>query len=193
MDDLDIATVEKARKGDKKAFDRVITTYRSRIIDLCYKYMRNYEEAVDMAQETFCTAYTSLAGFKGESKISTWLYRICVNLCINRLDNLTRRKYFMTDSMHADDEAEKQETQIRDTAILQDEALEAGELKDIIMKELESFTDEEKGVIILREMQVMEYEEISEILKIPLGSVKSKLSRAREKLKAKLKKRLGMK
>jgi RNA polymerase sigma-70 factor, ECF subfamily len=144
-----------------------------------------------MAQEVFCAAYTNFQSFEHKSKFSTWLYRVTVNLCINRLDNLKRRKYFETGSIHADEEKDKQQFDLPDKARRQDEEYEAGETRRMIMEALESFPAEEKSVIILRDMQELEYEEISGILKIPLGSVKSKLSRAREKLKAKLMKKMG--
>jgi len=191
MIEMEVELVKKAQRGDKAAFDRLITMFRQHVINLCRRYMRNNEEACDMAQEVFCAAYTALKNFEHKSKFSTWLYRITVNLCINRLDNLKRRKYFETGSIHADSETDKQEYDLPDRARRQDEEYEAGETRRMIMDALESFPQDEKSVIILRDMQEFEYEEISGILGIPLGSVKSKLSRAREKLKSKLLKKLG--
>lgn len=191
MIEIEVELVKKAQRGDKTAFDRLITMFRQHVINLCRRYMRNNEEACDMAQEAFCTAYTALKNFEHKSKFSTWLYRITVNLCINKLDNLKRRKYFETGSIHADEEQDKQGFDLPDKAMRQDEACEADETRRMIMAAMESFSAEEKNVIILRDMQEMEYEEISGIMNIPLGSVKSKLSRAREKLKDKIIKRMG--
>ena len=169
----------------------IITAYRQQIINLCRRYMRNNEDACDMAQETFCTAYNALKSFEHRSKFSTWLYRVAVNTCINRLDAMRRRKYFETGSIHADGETEKREIDLPDRARRQDEELDAAEVRRMVMDELEGFPDVERSVIILRDMQEMEYGEISGILKIPLGSVKSKLSRARERLKARLLKKMA--
>jgi len=191
MREIDIETVKKAKKGDNKAFDKIITVYREVVISVCMKYMRNSEEACDMAQEAFCSAYSALKKFEFKSKFSTWIYRIAVNLCINRLDAMKRRKYFVTDSIHADSEREKAEVHIEDKKRRVDEEMECGEIREIIMQELESFSKDEKNVVILRDMQGLEYDEISRALKLPLGSVKSKLSRAREKLKTRLVKRMG--
>lgn len=191
MIEMEVELVKKAQRGDKAAFDRIITMFRQQVINLCRRYMRNNEEACDMAQEAFCAAYTALNSFEHKSKFSTWLYRVTVNLCINKLDNLKRRKYFETGSIHADEEKDKQEFDLPDKARRQDEELEADETRRMIMEALEDFQPEEKSVIILRDMQELEYEEISGIMKMPLGSVKSKLSRAREKLKLKLMKRMG--
>jgi RNA polymerase sigma-70 factor (ECF subfamily) len=191
MIEIEVELVKKAQRGDKAAFDRLITMFRQHVVNLCRRYMRNNEEAYDMAQEAFCAAYTALKSFEHKSKFSTWLYRVTVNLCINKLDNLKRRKYFETGSLSADEEKDKKEFDLPDKARRQDEEYEAGETRRMIMEALESFPAEEKSVIILRDMQELEYEEISGILGIPLGSVKSKLSRAREKLKAKLVKKMG--
>jgi RNA polymerase sigma-70 factor, ECF subfamily len=191
MIEIDIELVKKAQRGDRPAFDRIITAFRQQVINLCRRYMRNNEEACDMAQEAFCAAFSALKNFEHKSKFSTWLYRVTVNLCINRLDNLKRRKYFETGSIHADTETDRQEFDLPDKRMRQDEELEASETRRMIMAAMEDFSDEERNVIILRDMQEMEYEEISGILKMPLGSVKSKLSRAREKLKTRLIKKMG--
>ena len=93
--------------------------------------------------------------------------------------------------MHADSEIDRPEAVIKDKGLSPDAALEEKELREIIFRELEGFSEEERNIIILREMQGLEYEEIKEVLKMPLGSIKSKLSRAREKLRKKLVSRLG--
>ncbi len=191
MAEIEPELVKKAQRGDRTAFDRIITAYRQQIINLCRRYMRNDEEACDMAQEAFCAAYTALDGFEHKSKFSTWLYRVAVNLCINKLDHLKRRKYFETGSIHGDEERDTPGYDVPDRARLQDEEFEAGEVNRLVISELEGFPKLERSIVILREMQGLEYEEVSKILKIPLGSVKSKLSRAREKLKAKLMRKMG--
>jgi RNA polymerase sigma-70 factor (ECF subfamily) len=99
MIDIDIEEIKKAQKGDRKAFDNLITFYRQIVIDICYKYLRNREDALDMAQEVFYSIYNSIRKFEFKSKFSTWIYRICVNLCINKLDKFKRRKYYETESI----------------------------------------------------------------------------------------------
>ena len=191
MREIDPKIVKKAQRGDRLAFDRIISTYREIITSVCFKYMRNAEEAMDMAQEVFCAAYTQLEKFEFKSKISTWLYRIAANLCINRLDALKRRKYFVTESIHADSETEKTEIVVVDSNLTPDREMEATETRELILSELESFPKEEKNLVILRDLQGLEYGEISKVLRIPLGSVKSKLSRARDKIKKKLLRKIG--
>jgi RNA polymerase sigma-70 factor (ECF subfamily) len=191
MAELEFDLIRKAQKGDKAAFDAIITANSRHVTDLCRRYMRNAEEALDMAQEVFCAAYTSLDKFQFKSKFSTWLYRVTVNLCINRLDMMKRRKYFETDSIHGDEEEGTREIQIEDGNLAADDLLVAKETRKMIMDELDGFDEESRNVIILRDMQGLEYDEISEVLKMPLGSVKSKLNRAREKLKEKLLRKSG--
>jgi RNA polymerase sigma-70 factor (ECF subfamily) len=191
MHEIDNGLVKRAQSGDRAAFDGIITAYRQMIIDLCRRYMRNQEEALDMAQDVFCAAHTNIKSFEFKSKFSTWLYRVAVNLCINRLDALKRRHYFDTGSIHADEEADRREIEIHDKSLGADDELEAKETRQIIMDALEGFDAESRSVVILREMQGLEYGEISGLLGMPIGSVKSKLSRAREKLKEKIMKKMG--
>ena len=189
--EIEFEVIKKAQRGDKAAFDTLISENSRHVTDLCMRYMRNSEEALDMAQEVFCAAYLSLDKFQFKSKLSTWLYRITVNLCINKLDMLKRRKYYDTDSYDGDKEEGRQEIQLEDGSMAADELLEAKETRKIIMDALDGFDAESRNVIILRDMQGLEYDEISEVLRMPLGSVKSKLSRGREKLKEKLLKKSG--
>ncbi len=193
MQEIDAELVRKAQAGDRGAFDRIITAYRQVIAGLCLKYMRNSEEALDMAQEVFCAAYSNIKSFEHKSKFSTWLYRVAVNMCINRLDALNRRHYFDTESIHGDEETGKIEIDIRDKKSGVDDQLEAEESRRMINLAMEGFDEDSRNILILRDMQGLEYEEISAVLKMPLGSVKSKLSRARESLKKKLIKMMGEK
>lgn len=191
MQETEFDIIRKAQAGNKAAFDSLINANNRHVVDLCRRYMRNAEEALDMAQDVFCAAYSSLDKFQFKSKFSTWLYRITVNLCINKLDMLKRRRYFDTDSIHGDEEEGRQEIQLEDGAMAADDLLEAKETRKMIMDALESFDAQTRSIIILRDMQGLEYEEISEVLKLPLGSVKSKLNRGREKLKEKLLRKAG--
>jgi len=191
MEELDFNEIKKAQKGDKKAFDSIITVYRQRIIDLCSRYMRRTDEALDMAQEVFCNAYGELKNFRYKSKFSTWLYRMTVNMCINRLKSLKRRRFFETGSLTADEENNEKQIDVADARMPADKEMEEKDTRNIVLAELESLEPDEKSVIILREIEQVEYSEIAEIMKMPLGSVKSKLTRAREKLKQRLIKKIG--
>jgi len=191
MEELAKETIKKATEGDKAAFNRVITAYKRCVFEVCFRYMRNEQEALDMAQETFVRAYTAIRSFKGDSKMSTWLYRIAVNCCINRLDMLKRRKDTNAESIYGDEETDHAPLQIADTRRRQDELLSAGSETQTVHEALNELDDADRNVLVLREIQGMEYEEIAQILKMPVGSVKSRLSRARDKLKAKLIRKAG--
>jgi len=193
MEELNEQDIKKAVGGDRQAFDRVITAYKRTVASVCLKYMRNNEEACDMAQEVFCKAYEKIGSFKFDSKLSTWLYRVAVNMCINRLDMLKRRKYYETDSISGDESCDKDPVDVADAREGQDILAEKKQLRECVMEAMEGFESAERSVVILRDLEGMEYNEIGKVLKIPLGSVKSKLSRAREKLKQKLARKLGEK
>ncbi len=191
MEEVNFSEIKKAQKGDKKIFERIITVYRQRITELCYRYMRNTDEAVDIAQEVFCKAYAELKSFEFKSKVSTWLYRITVNICLNRRTFLKRRRFFETGSLTADEEDNERQVDVKDTNQLADEEMETKETRAVIMAEVDNLEPEEKSVVILRDIEGMEYEEMAKILKMPVGSVKSKLWRAREKLRKRLMEKLG--
>jgi RNA polymerase sigma-70 factor (ECF subfamily) len=185
MRDIDIEEIQKAQKGDKKAFDNLIKFYRQIVVDICYKYLRNKEDALDMAQEVFYSIYNSIKKFEFKSRFSTWIYRICVNLCINKLDKYKRRKHYETGSI---DEEKDDSTQISitDKNTLQDKDAEYKEIRKLIIEQMVHLSEKEKKIFILRDIEDFEYKEISDILNLPLGSIKSTLNRAREKIKAKL-------
>jgi len=193
MREIDNRIIQKAKNGDKKSFEIIINTYRQTVIEICYRYLRNREESFDMAQEIFITVFNSLKNFEFKSKFSTWLYRICVNACINRYNKLKIEKYYEMDSLSKDNEDDKKEIDLKDPRQNQDEEMELVNLKENIFKCMHDFTTIEKSVVILRDFQGFEYKEISDILNLPIGSVKSKLFRAREKLKNRLKRILGEK
>ncbi|MCX8092688.1 MAG: sigma-70 family RNA polymerase sigma factor [Candidatus Goldbacteria bacterium] len=185
MREIDIKEVKKAQKGDKKAFDNIITFYRETVIDICYKYLRNRDDALDMAQEVFYSVYNSIKSFEFKSRFSTWIYRICVNLCINKLDKYRRRKYYETESLD-EEKDDSQHVNIPNHRDLHDRQIEYKETRELIMKQIAYLSEKEQKIFILRDIQGFEYKEISEIMKLPLGSIKSTLNRAREKIKEKL-------
>jgi len=151
---------------------------------LCFKYMRNMEEALDSAQEVFVAAYTNIKSFGFRSKFSTWLYRLTVNNCINRLKTIKRRESLMAAGLPDGDGgfAELAEM-LRDKVKLPDEELELREMGTAVLKELEKFSMTEKSVIILLDMEGFSCAEAGNILGMPEGSVRSSASRTRRKLR----------
>ncbi len=168
--------------GDKQAFNRLVILYQSRIYNLAFNYVKNDEEAKDLAQDVFVTAYKALPKLRDDTKFGAWLYQIGLNHCRNRYKRLKRRGYFTNKSLD-DDESSLQlaggETPEKE--------LEQQRTIKLVRDTIATMNDSEKEIIMLRDLQGMPYDEISEILDIPLGTVKSKLSRARTSLKNKLK------
>ncbi|OKY75942.1 MAG: hypothetical protein BM485_06305 [Desulfobulbaceae bacterium DB1] len=169
--------------GDKQAFNRLVLLYQTKVYNLALNYVKSPEEANDLAQDIFVTVYKSLGNLRERNKFTSWLYQIAINHCRNRYKKLSRRGYFSNISL--DDE----ETFIQ---IVGDEGPEKTLQQEntirIVRSAIDAMGEAEKEILILRDLQELAYEEISAILDIPLGTVKSKLNRARSSLKDRLKK-----
>ncbi|MBU0566696.1 sigma-70 family RNA polymerase sigma factor [bacterium] len=177
----DITLIKAFCAGDKAAFDRLVLRHKDKVFNLCYRFLGDYEEANDCAQETFVKAFRSLKRFKQRSAFSTWIYRIAVNTCKNRLASLEYR--YHKKMRRLDDESS---IRIRDESHSPAARLERKEKEVLIQKAIDSLPKEQKAVIVLRYIQGLSYKEVAEITGHNPGTVKSKLSRAREQLKMKL-------
>ncbi|OBW94137.1 RNA polymerase sigma factor RpoE [Gallibacterium salpingitidis] len=169
--------VEKAQQGDKKAFNLLVARYQNKVAGLLTRYV-SANDIPDVVQETFIKVYRSLESFRGESAFYTWVYRIAVNTAKNYLMTQGRRP--PTEDLLAED-AESYEIGSRLRNIDTPENLTlSDELKDIVFKTIDSLPDELKTAITLRELEGMSYEEIAEIMDCPVGTVRSRIFRARE-------------
>lgn len=169
--------------GDVQGFNRLVMLYQTKIYNLALNYVKSQEEAKDLAQDIFVTVYRSLPKLREKEKFTSWLYQIAINHCRNRYKKLSRRGYFNNISL--DDEE----------SFLQipgdegpEKALQRENTIKLVRSTIDSLSEAEKEIILLRDIQELAYEEISTILDIPLGTVKSKLNRARTSLKDRLKK-----
>ena len=182
MDEIAFDEIKRLQAGDREVFNRIIAVYGKRVFSLCGRYMRNTEEAKDAAQEAFCAAYTGIKGFEFKSKFSTWMYRLTVNRCINRLKSIKRRTAL---HLKQADEAARayEENFLPGRRRLPDEEMAQKELGLLILKELERFSETDRTIILLHDMEDLSWEEISGILDMPPGSVRSSASRTRRKLK----------
>lgn len=175
--------IAKSLQGDPRAFEELLVQYQNKIYTLCFRYMGNEEDAYDMAQESFIKAFRSLHSFKGDSSFGTWLYRIATNVC---LDDIRRRKRKVTTISldervpTGDGEIEKEAVDSSPTA---DIVWEQKELQQQVEKMLNTLKPEHKTVIVLRDMMELSYEEIAAVLNCSTGTVKSRLSRARNILR----------
>ncbi len=162
--------IKKLRSGDEKAFERLITENQNKIYAVCLNMLKNPHDAQDAAQESFLKAYRSLHSFSGDSMVETWLTRIAVNTC---LDMIRQRKY----NLDIDDQYDLAS---RDTP---EDLAEAKRRREILRRAINELTPDMRAVVVLRDIEGYSYEQVSEMLKLNIGTVRSRLSRAREKLK----------
>lgn len=181
---VDQELVERVKQGDKKAFDLLVLKYQAKIIQLITRYIKDPSEALDVAQEVFIKAYRALPNFRGESAFYTWLYRIAINTAKNHIAACARRP---SDSEIELDTAEQFETAIR----LKDQETPEGillseEIAEAVRQAIEDLPEELRTAIILREFEGLSYEEIAEAMNCPVGTVRSRIFRAREAIDKKL-------
>lgn len=188
-DDEDTLLVKAFNSGEKPAFDKLVLKYKDKVFNICYRFLTDYEEANDCAQETFVKVYRSLKNFRFESSFSTWLYRIAVNTCKNKVTSLEyrfRKKTVRLDSPVGDYEENSCSLEIGSKLLSPDVEIDRKEKGKIIEQAIDSLPQDQKTVVILRDIQLLSYEEIAKITGYNLGTVKSKLSRARQTLREKL-------
>ena len=173
--------IRKAKQGDMLAFGELILKHEKIVYNLALRMMNHSEDAQDIAQEVFLKAYRSLANFDERSAFSTWLYRLTTNVCI---DFLRSRKRHDALSLTTEEEEDRiQELEISDEAPLPEEQLLYGEQKAQIRAAMAQLDEEARTILALRVVEDLPYEQIAEVLDLNTGTVKSRLARARMKLK----------
>jgi RNA polymerase sigma-70 factor, ECF subfamily len=183
-ENLDEELVLRVQKGDKKAFDLLVIKYQHKIVQLVSRYTKDPSEAQDVAQEAFIKAYRALSSFRGESAFYTWLYRIAINTAKNFLMAKSRRNSnFEVDVQDAEQIENAPQLQGYDTP---EQLLLNEEILRTVNNAIEELPEEMRLVITLREMEGMSYEEIAQIMDCPVGTVRSRLFRAREAIDNKL-------
>lgn len=173
MSGKDLQLYKKAVNGDIEAFEELFSSNYTRIYNLCYRMMRSAQDAEDMLQESMLKAWRKLASFKQSSSFSTWLHRIAVNTC---LDAIRKRK----DNKSSIEAMEEYGKQIEDTAssFFDERSVERQSLEVALMK----LKERDRVIIVLKDVQGYSYEEMSQILECPMGTVRSRLSRARSSM-----------
>ena len=186
--DGDQQLVERAQKGDTRAFDLLVLKYQGRVANLVSRYVSNAAEVEDVTQEAFIKAYRALPKFRGDSAFYTWLYRIAANAAKNHLVALGRRP----SSDQVIDEAEQFDLpgKLKDHES-PDAVLMGMELEQAVNSAIDSLPDELKAALTLREFEGLSYEEIAEILSCPIGTVRSRIFRAREAVDQRVEEQLG--
>lgn len=185
----DQALVERVQQGDKRAFDLLVRKYQNKIVHLATRYLHDPVEALDVAQETFIKAYRALPTFRGESAFYTWLYRIAINTAKNYLVAQNRRPP-MDDIDAQDAEQFSGDTGLREYAT-PERLLLRDEIEQTITAAIEALPDELRTAITLRELEGLSYEEIAQAMDCPIGTVRSRIFRAREAIEARLAPLLG--
>ena len=188
--DEDWLLITTFNTGDKSAFDKLVLKHKDKVFNLCYRFLADYEEANDCAQEVFVKAYRSLKNFRFESSFSTWLYRIAVNTCKNKVASLEyrfRKKMVRLDSPAGVPAENSCSLEIGSESLSPEVEADRKEKGEIIEQAINSLPQDQKTVVILRDIQSFSYEEIAKVTGYNLGTVKSKLSRARYALREKLK------
>ncbi len=175
--------VERFQSGDEAAFDELVRLLAPRVYRFCVSVLREADEAFDAAQDVFCRLHRGLSGFERRSAFSTWFRTLMLNVCRSRLKRRAARRWRPVESSVLD----------RRPSTCEDPEGEAerAELRRLVMEELERLGDSQREILLLREVEGLSYEEIAEVLGLEMGTVKSRLFRARAALGARLRKRLG--
>lgn len=177
--------VKKAQNGDKVAFDALVTKYQFKVVNLVTRFVKDADEAQDVAQEAFIKAYRGLSNFRGDSAFYTWLYRIAINSAKNYIVSQSRKS--PTYAVDIDD-AEHMETAAALKEIGTPEGkLLTSEIENTVYKAIKELPEDLKTAITLRELEGMTYEEIANVMECPIGTVRSRIFRARETIDKHLK------
>jgi len=184
----DAVLITAFQEGDRTAFDKLVLKHKNKVFNLCYWVIGDYQEANDTAQETFIKVFGSLKKFRFDSSFSTWLFRIAINTCKNRLKSseFRQKKKIISLDNPGDPETDRSLSQIKDEAPSPSIELERKERMMLINEAIDSLPAEQKEVVVLRDMEGLSYEEIVDITGLNVGTLKSRLARARLNLRNRL-------
>jgi RNA polymerase sigma-70 factor (ECF subfamily) len=175
---VDQALVERVQSGDKNAFNLLVTKYQSKVGNLVSRYIKNQGDVADVVQEAFIKAYRALPNFRGESAFYTWLYRIAVNCAKNHL--VARGRKPSNSNVDVDDAENYDSGDALRVNASPEKLLLTAEIKSVIFKTIDRLPEDLRTAINLRELDGLSYEEIAEIMDCPVGTVRSRIFRARE-------------
>lgn len=181
----DAQLVKRVQKGDKRAFDLLVLKYQYKVQAVISRFIKDSSEVQDVAQEAFIKAYRAIQNFRGESQFYTWLYRIAVNTAKNHLVTRNRRPP-SADVDVADAEHYGGSEYLKDNDTPESE-MYRGELEEVVFKAMSDLPEDLRTAVTLREMEGMSYEEIASIMECPVGTVRSRIFRAREAITDKIK------
>ncbi|RDU34870.1 RNA polymerase sigma factor SigW [Neobacillus piezotolerans] len=184
MDALVKKRIKQIKKGDQDAFAEIVELYKDKLYQLGYRMLGNRHEAEEIAQEAFIRAYVNINSYNQEYKFSTWLYRIATNLCIDRIRK--KKPDYYLDAEMAGTEGLTLYSRIPSDSPLPEKEVEMMELQETIQGEIVKLPEKYRSVIVLKYIEELSLNEISEILDLPLGTVKTRIHRGREALRKQL-------
>jgi len=184
--DADVRLIERCRSNDAAAFNEIVRRYQGKVYNYVCRMIGPGADAEDLAQETFVRAYTNIHSFQSRASLNTWLFRIATNLCIDYARRGKRRT--LTTSLLAEDEETGQpvELEIPDSRLDPQQVLMRQELGAVLDRALESLPEKLRAVVVLHDIEGLQYDEIAGVVECPLGTVKSRLFNARAALQSKL-------
>ena len=188
--EVDQQLVERAQRGDKRAFELLVSKYQRKLARLLSRFIRDSTEVEDVTQEAFIKAYRALPTFRGDSAFYTWLYRIGINTAKNYLVAMGRRAPTTTEIDSEEAEGFENGDQLRDLNTPEDE-LASKQVAETVNQTLGELPEELRTAITLREIEGLSYEDIANIMNCPIGTVRSRIFRAREAIATKLRPLLG--
>ena len=184
-EESDLVLVKRVQRGDKTAFDLLVRKYQHKVVKLVLRYVRNPAEAEDIAQEAFIKAYRALPQFRGDSAFYTWMYRIAINTAKNSLASRDRSPIAYDLDLTDPEESHSVQTKLQDPDTPEGLAL-TEEIRGIVNSAIEGLPEELKTAIVLRELDGLSYEEIAAAMECPVGTVRSRIFRAREAIDKRL-------
>ena len=188
--EVDQQLVERAQRGDKRAFELLVSKYQRKLGRLLSRFIRDASEVEDVTQEAFIKAYRALPTFRGDSAFYTWLYRIGINTAKNYLVAMGRRAPTTTDIDSEEAEGIEDGDQLRDLNTPENELM-SRQVAETVNQTLEELPEELRTAITLREIEGLSYEDIANVMNCPIGTVRSRIFRAREAIAARLRPLLG--
>lgn len=189
MSDLERALIRRLRDRDERAFRELLELHRDRVFNITYRMLGNRSEAEDVAQEVFITVFKTIDSFREEAKFSTWLYRVAVNHTKNRIKYLARRHDRDRDELDEGTHSQQVNGAVTGTPVRSaqpDKALASAQMEQLLQEAIEALDEDQRAVVILRDVEELSIEEICEITGLPDGTVKSRLHRARLVLRKKM-------
>lgn len=184
----DAVLVRQCVRGDLTAFEPLVVKYQDRIYNLCWRMCGDHQAAEDLTQEAFLKAFESLGTFRGASGFFTWLYRIATNLALS-YRRTERRQIHLAGGEQWDDmpsQAARLHRAVREASDQPDAAVERDEVRRIVWQAIQELDDEHRSVVVLRDMEGLDYAEMAEVLGVPAGTIKSRLHRARMAIRERL-------